>query len=128
MGQDQDDVVMIPFTTAERKVLGVAAPTVATPQTRCIRISNPFGIAPRLTGFVNAIFVQATRRDDVQKAIDEVTETLVRAASHPGRRDHDFNVRNLSQIAKSRKAAARSWRCCSRRSRRSRCWSAASAS
>ena len=26
-GQDQDDVVLIPFSTAERKVLGVAAPT-----------------------------------------------------------------------------------------------------
>src|SRR5439155_22864426 len=26
-GQDQDDLVMIPFTTAERKVLGVAAPS-----------------------------------------------------------------------------------------------------
>ena len=25
-GQDQDDLVMIPFNTAERKVLGVAAP------------------------------------------------------------------------------------------------------
>ena len=28
-GTDQDDVVMLPFTTAERKVLGVAAPTQA---------------------------------------------------------------------------------------------------
>ena len=28
-GQDQDDVVMIPFNTAERKVLGVAAPQAA---------------------------------------------------------------------------------------------------
>ena len=26
-GTDQDDLVMMPFTTAERKVLGVAAPT-----------------------------------------------------------------------------------------------------
>ena len=26
-GQDQDDVVLIPFTTAELKVLGVAAPS-----------------------------------------------------------------------------------------------------
>jgi len=26
-GTDQDDLVMLPFTTAERKVLGVAAPT-----------------------------------------------------------------------------------------------------
>jgi macrolide transport system ATP-binding/permease protein len=30
MGQDQDDVVMIPFTTGERKILGVAAPTLAS--------------------------------------------------------------------------------------------------
>ena len=28
-GQDQDDLVMMPFSTAERKVLGVAAPTAA---------------------------------------------------------------------------------------------------
>ena len=28
-GTDQDDLVMIPFTTAERKVLGVAAPSQA---------------------------------------------------------------------------------------------------
>ena len=28
-GQDQDDLVMIPFNTAERKVLGVAAPLAA---------------------------------------------------------------------------------------------------
>ena len=27
-GQDQDDLVMVPFSTAETKVLGVAAPTV----------------------------------------------------------------------------------------------------
>ena len=26
-GQDQDDVVIVPFNTAERKVLGVSAPT-----------------------------------------------------------------------------------------------------
>ena len=31
-GQDQDDLVMVPFTTAERKVLGVAAPSQAQSQ------------------------------------------------------------------------------------------------
>ena len=38
-GQDQDDVVMIPFTTAERKVLGVAAPSQQQSPTQlgCIR-------------------------------------------------------------------------------------------
>ena len=30
-GRDQDDVVLIPFTTAETKVLGVAAPRQAQP-------------------------------------------------------------------------------------------------
>ena len=29
-GQDQDDLVMIPFNTAERKVLGVAAPLASS--------------------------------------------------------------------------------------------------
>jgi len=73
MGQDQDDVVMIPFTTGERKILGVAAPTLATTENALYpAISNPYGIAPRLTGFVNAIFVQATDSGNVQKAIDEV--------------------------------------------------------
>ena len=60
LGQDQDDLVMIPFTTAERKVLGVAAPSQA--QTRATGLSvaaNPFGMQPRLTGNVNSIYVQA---------------------------------------------------------------------
>ena len=75
MGQDQDDVVMIPFTTGERKVLGVAAPTAATAESTLYPpLANPYGIAPRLTGFVNAIFVQAVDAADVQKAIDEVTQ------------------------------------------------------
>ena len=28
-GQDQDDLIMVPFSTAERKILGVAAPSQA---------------------------------------------------------------------------------------------------
>jgi macrolide transport system ATP-binding/permease protein len=41
-GTDQDDLVMIPFTTAERKVLGTAAPSQAT-QVNALygTISNP---------------------------------------------------------------------------------------
>ena len=34
LGQDQDDVVLIPFCTAERKVLGVAAPPATVPRAR----------------------------------------------------------------------------------------------
>ena len=59
-GTDQDDLVMIPFSTAERKVLGVAAPSQATQANSLYgTLSNPYGIQPRLTGFVNQIYVQA---------------------------------------------------------------------
>ena len=64
-GQDQDDLVMIPFTTAERKVLGVAAPTQAQAQFNWIYPSppNPYGLTPHLTGYVNQIFVQAVDQE-----------------------------------------------------------------
>jgi len=99
-GTDQDDLVMIPFTTAERKVLGAAAPSQVT-QTNALygTISNPYGIQPRLTGFVNQIYVQAMRPDLVQQAVDQVTHTLaLRHRIRPGD-PNDFSVRNLSQIA-----------------------------
>ena len=41
MGQDQDDTVLIPFTTAERKVLGVAAPIAAAAGSTTATIQNP---------------------------------------------------------------------------------------
>ena len=42
-GQDQDDVVLIPFSSAERKVLGVAAPTSANPSgTATPSVTNPY--------------------------------------------------------------------------------------
>jgi macrolide transport system ATP-binding/permease protein len=108
MGQDQDDVVMIPFSTGERKIVGVAAPTAAsTANPLYPALPNPYGIAPRLTGFVNAIFVQASSGANVQKAIDEVTETLnVRHRIRAGA-TADFNVRNLSQIASAAEGSAK---------------------
>jgi macrolide transport system ATP-binding/permease protein len=99
-GTDQDDLVMIPFTTAERKVLGAAAPSQATAANALYgTISNPYGIQPRLTGFVNQIYVQAASPDLVQQAVDQVTRTLaLRHRIRPGD-PNDFSVRNLSQIA-----------------------------
>jgi macrolide transport system ATP-binding/permease protein len=60
-GTDQDDLVMTPFTTAERKVLGVAAPTTQQMPLNWPYLPwpNPFNLQPRLTGFVNQIYVQA---------------------------------------------------------------------
>jgi macrolide transport system ATP-binding/permease protein len=100
-GQDQDDLVMIPFTTAERKVLGVAAPSqVQASQSSIYAIApNPFGLQPRLAGYVNSVFVQATRPEEIQAAIDQVTKTLVRRHHMKPGDTNDFSVRNLSQIA-----------------------------
>jgi macrolide transport system ATP-binding/permease protein len=99
-GTDQDDLVMIPFTTAERKVLGSAAPS-QTSQTNALygTLSNPYGIQPRLTGLVNQLYVQAMSPEMIQQAINQVTSTLaLRHHIRPGE-PADFSVRNLSQIA-----------------------------
>ena len=80
-GQDQDDVVMIPFTyrgaqstwrcrakpAANRTELGLSGP-----------LPNPYGLQPRLVGFVNQIFVQAASQTQVQPAIHQVTDMLAR--------------------------------------------------
>jgi macrolide transport system ATP-binding/permease protein len=102
-GQDQDDVLMIPFATAESKVLGVAAPSQAQSPLAAIYPPppNPYGMPARLTGYVNLVFVQAVGSNLVQAALRQVTETLMRRHHiHPGN-TKDFDVRNLSQIAEA---------------------------
>jgi len=108
-GQDQDDLVMIPFSTAEQKVLGVAAPSQQQVAINWIYppASNPFGIQPRLTGYVNQIFAQATNPDSVQTAIQQATRTLTaRHRIKPGDAP-DFSIRNLSQIAQTAESSSR---------------------
>src|SRR5208282_2977816 len=79
-GTDQDDLVMIPFATAERKVLGVVAPSTQQTPLNWVYLPppNPYNLQPRLTGYVNQIYVQATSEDQVQTAIGQVTEILAR--------------------------------------------------
>ncbi len=108
-GTDQDDLVMIPFTTAERKVIGVAAPSqqqtplnwVYPPQ------PNPYNLQARLAGYVNQIFVQATSPGDVQPAIAQITEILARRHRIRPGDINDFSVRNLSQIAETAEGSSR---------------------
>jgi macrolide transport system ATP-binding/permease protein len=122
-GQDQDDVVIIPFTAAESKVLGVAAPsaaqTVATTTlsnaTMIVTTAaaafppppNPYNIPPRITGYVNAIFVQAASQSLVPKALQQVTDTLMRRHHIGPGQTADFAVRNLSQIAQTAQGSSR---------------------
>jgi macrolide transport system ATP-binding/permease protein len=107
-GQDQDDVVMIPFSTAERKVLGVAAPQTAQNLVGANYPAAPnvFGISPRMTGYVNSIFVQAGAADLVSTAISQVTATLARRHRIQIGQLNDFSVRNLSQIAEAQESSS----------------------
>ena len=130
-GTDQDDVVIVPFNTAERKVLGVSAPTaqsspaaVATASTSncatCVYSSvpttnsiysssteaaSPFGSAPKITGVVNAMFVKASGSDQVDNAIAQITRTLHQRHHIQAKEDDDFTVRNLSEIAEASESA-----------------------
>jgi macrolide transport system ATP-binding/permease protein len=107
-GQDQDDVVMIPFSTAERKVLGVAAPQTAQNlvSANYPAAPNAFGINPRMTGYVNSIYVQAGGADLVNTAISQVTATLARRHHIQIGQLNDFSVRNLSQIAEAQEGSS----------------------
>jgi macrolide transport system ATP-binding/permease protein len=108
-GTDQDDLVMIPFTTAERKVLGVAAPSAAQTPLNWVYPPppNPYNLQPRLIGYVNQIYVQATSEDQVQTAISQVTEILARRHQIRSGDVNDFQVRNLSQIAETAESSSR---------------------
>ena len=122
-GQDQDDVVIIPFSTAEEKVLGVAAPssgqTIPTTTVSGATVNvttsaaafppppNPYDIPSRMTGYVNAIFVQALDQKRVPAALRQVTDTLMRRHRIAAGETADFAVHNLSQIAQTAESSAR---------------------
>lgn len=108
-GQDQDDTVMIPFSTAERRVLGVAAPSQQQAPLNWVYPTwpNPYGLQLRLAGYVNQIFVQARSPEAVDAALRQVTQTLSeRHRIQPGA-IQDFSVRNLSQIAAAAEGSSR---------------------
>ncbi len=71
---------------AER-VLGVSSPNSAQTLSNNIFASigpppNPFGVLPKLEGFVNTIYVQARSAALVKTALEEVTGTLEESAPH----------------------------------------------
>jgi putative ABC transport system permease protein len=83
-GQDQDDVVLIPFSTAERRVLGA-----------------------ELLGTVDQIHATALSSDRLGEAADQITALLrQRHRIQPGRED-DFTVRNLNDMAEASQSASR---------------------
>ncbi len=108
-GTDQDDLVMMPFSTAERRVLGVAAPSQQqTPLNwPYLPAPNPYNLQARLTGFANMIYVQAASQPQVQTAIHQISDTLIRRHRIKPGEVNDFDVRNLSQFAETAENSSR---------------------
>jgi macrolide transport system ATP-binding/permease protein len=108
-GRDQDDVILIPFSTAETRVLGVAAPAVDTSRGEspfAVR-PNALGVPPKLTGYVHLIFVQARDAGSVEAAAAQATRILeTRHRIRPGELP-DFDVRNLGQLTQAREGSSR---------------------
>jgi putative ABC transport system permease protein len=74
-GQDQDDVVYIPVTTAQKKIIGTAFP-----------------------GMVRSIMVKAVSTEALPDAETQVTDLLMQRHHIGPSRDQDFTVRNLTQM------------------------------
>ena len=117
-GQDQDDVILTPFSTSQQRILGVSTPSasVAAAAQNGLVISlggpqgspsNPFGIQPRLAGFVNTIYIQARDSGVTEQAVDQVTRTLERRHRIKPDADDDFTVRNLTEIAEVAEQSSR---------------------
>ncbi len=77
-GQDQDDLIVLPFTTAERKVLGT-----------------------KFLGTVGVILVATQTRHDIPAVVDDIKD-LLRARHHlqPSEED-DFTIRTMEDVAKT---------------------------
>lgn len=77
-GQDQDDLVLLPFTTAERKVLGT-----------------------KFLGTVGMILVGTQTRHDIPAVVEDIKDLLrARHHVHPSE-DDDFTIRTMEDIAKT---------------------------
>ncbi len=85
-GQDQDDTVLVPISTAKKKLLGTSQVNARA---------------------VNAILVKV-REARAMKAAEGEIHTLLRQRHHlqPGQ-DDDFTLRNLSDLLESQEAASR---------------------
>jgi macrolide transport system ATP-binding/permease protein len=91
-------------------VLGVAAPPTpaqSSAGTVYPAPANPFGMRPRLTGFVNMLFVQARSTDAVPAALEEVKKLLMVRHMIAAGQNPDFDVRNISDITQAREGSSR---------------------
>ena len=83
-GQDQDDTIIIPITTAQKKLFGTQFP-----------------------GMVRIITVKAKSAEDLAAAEQQIVELLKQRHRIGPKQDNDFSVRNLTQIMQAREESTK---------------------
>ncbi|SEM25793.1 putative ABC transport system permease protein [Syntrophus gentianae] len=84
MGQDQDDLIYIPISTAQKKIFGTSIP-----------------------GMVRSILVKAGGSEDLEAAEKQITELLQQRHRIGAQQENDFTVRNLTQIMQAAEESSR---------------------
>lgn len=82
MGQDKDDAILIPLTTAQKQLFGTEFPNV-----------------------VKLIFVQAKDEDSLDSAQEEISALLRERHNRGQNEEDDFTIRNFTQILETVKQA-----------------------
>jgi putative ABC transport system permease protein len=83
-GHDQDDTIMIPITTAQKKLFGVQFP-----------------------GMVRIISVKAKSAEDLDAAEQQIMALLKQRHRIGLKEDNDFTVRNLTQLMQAREESTK---------------------
>ena len=84
MGMDQDDLVFIPITTAQKKVFGTDFP-----------------------GSIKMINVKAQSDETMQTAQEDIDEILTKRHNIGKNQDKDFEIRNLAEMQETIKSSAK---------------------
>jgi putative ABC transport system permease protein len=84
LGQDQDDTIIIPLTTAQKKLFGMQFP-----------------------GMVRMIMVQATAPEAMNDAENQINDLLRQRHHIQSKQDNDFSVRNLTELMSTAEQSAK---------------------
>ncbi|HOD31537.1 MAG TPA: ABC transporter permease [Smithellaceae bacterium] len=84
IGRDQDDVIYIPLTTAQKRIFGTTFP-----------------------GMVHTIAVKARSAEDLSRAEEQITQLLRQRHRIGPKQEDDFSVRNLTQMLELAQQAAK---------------------
>lgn len=83
-GQDQDDTIYVPITTAQKKLFGTALP-----------------------GIVRMIMVKARSTEDLYEAENQINALLRQRHRIGPKQEEDFTVRNLTQMMQAQEQSAK---------------------